>query len=861
MTKKHLFLNRLATFACLFLFAGMSSAQTTTSFLVTKDSTWTIPTTLDDGITPMTVTSVTFEAIGGGGAGGYMTMGVSRRGAGGGGGGAYATVTVANPTGSFQIIPGAGGTNPLDGPTISGTASIVKQGSTNILVAAGGTSSPFTNREGGTGALGGQASACTPTAGAHSGGNGADPYGTLVGWLYTYSGGGGGAANTGGDGNYARSTNEVIGGTPGTGTMPAGKGGNGIQSESADGHAGENYGAGGSGATAYLMGIGKAGGAGAPGVVRVTYTYIGESVSMNDAETSICSGATYDVALDITPEGFTLNQLTSTKFRIIMTDVSGLSISSNDPTYNNLDRKWHLIGSVTNTTSNTLSFNLNVTVSTPNSMANATATVTVNVYSQLNGGVIAENQLVCPGQTIQPLTNVTDATGGFGSGSYQWWQRVILDENGNSGSGDWEQISGANGSTYTPMLGGLRYFKREYKDNVCGSIYATDGAGSQYLNVTTVDPYTFEGSWSANDTISSTVSSYTKTLDWGVTTPAYMASYGQYWQKSTDKGASWTNLAPGFVSGYSPYSLTLTSSDLTAGTDLWYRAAVKYNDCDSIPSNEIYKIHVREVADYTNQFPDVNITLWYGACDTSTAALPTPTLTPAPVSIVRVDGLDRVPAGEHNILWKVNVGSSDSTFTQKVTVTYPACGTTVTDADGREYQTVRVGCDCWIAENLKTSADGAAYYMEDNANEAFGKLYDWNAAVGSNNIEKTCKTGTYIQGVCPDGWALPTAAKFNNMLAEVVDMEALKSDDESTWLPGKAGTNTSGFGAKGAGFYESMRYQSQLGYTYFWTCELNPSESLLARTVELRCGCGEFTVFDKIKDCKFSVRCVKVETN
>lgn len=861
MTKSSLFLKGLAIFVCLFLFAGITSAQTTKNFLVTKDSTWTIPTTLDDGITPMTVTSVTFEAIGAGGAGGYMPWGLTRRGGGGGGGGAYATVTVSNPTGSFQIMPGIGGTNPMDGPTVSGSASIVKQGGSNILVAAGGASSPYTNRDGGTGALGGQASACIPTTGAHSGGNGADAYGLLLGWLFSYSGGGGGAANSTGDGNEALSTDAVTGGTPGSGTMPAGKGGNGIRGESADGVIGATYGGGGSGATAYTIlssGDGNNGGAGAPGVVRVTYTYTAEYIDVKDADTTICSGTDYDVTLDVTVDGYNLNEALMS---VAITPPAELSGHSPSIAYNTTDHKWHVTGDITNSTSNTVTLTINGTAKSKGEIATDNFTVTVNVYGKLDGGIIAEDQIVCQGQTIQTLTSVTDATGGSGTGNYQWWQWVEIDENGNGGSSDWEQISGANGSIYTPMLTGLRYFARQYKDNVCGNIYASDGAVNNYLQVATVDPFTFEGMWSGDDTICSTVSSYTKTLDWSMYTPAYMASYGQYWQKSTDKGSTWTNLAPGFISGYSPYSLTLTSSDLTAGSDLWYRAAVKYGDCDSIPSNEIYKIHVREVADYTTQFPDVNITLWYGACDTSTANLTAPTLDPTPVSIVRVDGLDRVPAGEHNILWKVNDGCSEATYTQKVTVNYPACGATVTDANGREYQTVRVGCDCWIAENLKTSAEGAAYYNEDNANESFGLLYDWNSAVGSNNTVKTCKTGTYIQGVCPDGWALPTVAKFNNMLAEVGDIEALKSDDETTWLPGNAGTNTSGFGAKGAGYYEAMQYQRQLGYTYFWTCELNPSNSLVARTVELRCGCGEFTVYDKSKESKVSVRCVKVELN
>ena len=200
-------------------------------------------------------------------------------------------------------------------------------------------------------------------------------------------------------------------------------------------------------------------------MVRVTYTYTGEDVSMNDAETSICSGASYDVALDITPVGFTLNQITN--ITIGMTGVNGLSISSNDPTYNTLDSKWHLTGTVTNSTSSTICFYLNVTVFTPNNMASAIATVKVNVYGKLDGGAIAENQLVCQGQTIQTLTSVTDATGGSGIGGYQWWQRVHVNENGYYGSDTWEEISSANGSTYTPMLSGVRYFARQYKDNVC----------------------------------------------------------------------------------------------------------------------------------------------------------------------------------------------------------------------------------------------------------------------------------------------------------------------------------------------------------------------------------------------------------
>ena len=181
--------------------------------------------------------------------------------------------------------------------------------------------------------------------------------------------------------------------------------------------------------------------------------------------------------------------------------------------------------------------------------------------------------------------------------------------------------------------------------------------------------------------------------------------------------------------------------------------------------------------------------------------------------------------------------------------------------DGYEYPIVKIGNDCWFAENLRTNAEGASYYDDDDANESFGKLYTWQAAVGVNNVEYPTKLGTnFIQGLCPDGWAIPSVAQYQTMFAAAGgNTSAVMSDDESTWLPGYAGTNASGFAAMGAGYYEGVQYQRQLGYTYFWTADLNSSNSTVAKVIELRCGCDELTCKEKNKEDKLSVRCVKVE--
>ncbi|MBI5184900.1 MAG: fibrobacter succinogenes major paralogous domain-containing protein [Nitrospinae bacterium] len=92
-------------------------------------------------------------------------------------------------------------------------------------------------------------------------------------------------------------------------------------------------------------------------------------------------------------------------------------------------------------------------------------------------------------------------------------------------------------------------------------------------------------------------------------------------------------------------------------------------------------------------------------------------------------------------------------------------GKTVTDVDGNVYNTVTIGTQTWMKENLKvtkyrdgtaiptTTADisaetSPAYQWAYNGDEsnaaAYGRLYTWHAATDS-------------RGLCPAGWHLPTA--------------------------------------------------------------------------------------------------------
>ena len=155
---------------------------------------------------------------------------------------------------------------------------------------------------------------------------------------------------------------------------------------------------------------------------------------------------------------------------------------------------------------------------------------------------------------------------------------------------------------------------------------------------------------------------------------------------------------------------------------------------------------------------------------------------------------------------------------------------TVTDYDGNVYNTVQIGEQCWMRENLRVMhyADGSmidgAYHHTDSAVQTI--YYLWGSVVNGSEGSNTVPSG--IQGVCPTGWHVPSAAEFE-ILINYTNIHYVTNDGESTakalsskvgWnhstnaaVPGEnCHNNTTGFSAvpDGCGYY-NVYYQEE-GY-------------------------------------------------
>ena len=216
---------------------------------------------------------------------------------------------------------------------------------------------------------------------------------------------------------------------------------------------------------------------------------------------------------------------------------------------------------------------------------------------------------------------------------------------------------------------------------------------------------------------------------------------------------------------------------------------------------------------------------------------------------------------------------------------------TVTDYDGNVYNTVQIGNQCWMRENLRTThyADGtpipadtsvsatSPYYFDYSTSSLSlserGYLYNWIAAMHGASSSTAVPSG--VQGICPTGWHLPSDAEWTALTDYVGGQSQYWCSGNSTYTAkalasttgwdncsdacavgnDQSSNNATGFSIFPAGDYYVGGYSGSGSDTYFWTATETSADNAKFRSL------GNISTFllpyNRFKSNGVSVRCLR----
>ena len=225
---------------------------------------------------------------------------------------------------------------------------------------------------------------------------------------------------------------------------------------------------------------------------------------------------------------------------------------------------------------------------------------------------------------------------------------------------------------------------------------------------------------------------------------------------------------------------------------------------------------------------------------------------------------------------------------------------TITDVQGNIYPIVKIGNQTWMATNMRTicypNGDSIEFIYNDsiwelldstseaytrNWNEAYppdssyGLLYTWAAAVNYDYKNPD----SYVQGICPDGWHLPSDDEWKKlemecyMSQEYADKTGFRgkhyhvgsilSGPHSAWYNSRLESTSffgfSGFKAEGNGFrsHNDGRLNPMYYNGFWWSATETGNGRAMSRNISTRNTQVNRNDFNKANG--FSVRCLKNE--
>jgi uncharacterized protein (TIGR02145 family) len=196
---------------------------------------------------------------------------------------------------------------------------------------------------------------------------------------------------------------------------------------------------------------------------------------------------------------------------------------------------------------------------------------------------------------------------------------------------------------------------------------------------------------------------------------------------------------------------------------------------------------------------------------------------------------------------------------------------TVTDIDGNVYNTVTIGNQVWMAENLKATrynngdpiikitdqnawlhANSGAYCAYGNIDsnaKAYGYLYNWFAVNDARRL-------------APPGWHIPTFDEWFTLQRAIGDYSIaggkMKKTDAEHWAnPNSGADNSSGFSGLPGGFRDGASFTGIRYFAFWWNADEDTGNTLYAFYRSLYHNSPAVGWSNYFKIVGMSVRCIK----
>ncbi len=289
--------------------------------------------------------------------------------------------------------------------------------------------------------------------------------------------------------------------------------------------------------------------------------------------------------------------------------------------------------------------------------------------------------------------------------------------------------------------------------------------------------------------------------------PNYIESIiGTNPQKSDSDGDSYSDLKE-LQSGYDPMDVEYSNKKLTEEELRTLKVKIKYAD------GEFYDREFAEpspspspnpsVSPAESPIPDLSL-----SPSAATSPMPSPIILPSPSA-------NSVPTA--------SPVSSPSPTPSSTPLSFTCGASTVADIDNNFYNTVKIGDQCWLKENLKVTknpnGEAITRYCYDNDPkicDTDGGLYDWDTTMNKSTAEGA-------QGICPNGWHVPKDSEWHVLEkglkdeGQSCDANRSGADCDVAGMKLKKG-GSSGFEGILAGYRStSGTFDNQGIYAYFWS--------------------------------------------